>query len=38
MKILVTVKEVTVVDDEFEIGGLSIDDRYVTYDLNEWDE
>jgi len=38
VKILVTVKEVTVVDDEFEIDGLSIDDRYVTYDLNEWDE
>lgn len=38
MKILVTVKEVTVVEDEFEIDGLSIDDRYVTYDLNEWDE
>jgi electron transfer flavoprotein beta subunit len=38
MKILVTVKEVTAVDDEFEIDGLGIDDRYVTADLNEWDE
>jgi len=38
MKILVTVKEVTAVDDEFEIDGLAIDDRYVTADLNEWDE
>ncbi|PSP94035.1 electron transfer flavoprotein subunit beta/FixA family protein [Halobacteriales archaeon QS_4_62_28] len=38
MKILVTVKEVTAVDDEFEIDGLTIDDRYVTADLNEWDE
>jgi len=38
MKILVTVKQVTAVDDEFEIDGLAIDDRYVTADLNEWDE
>ncbi|MFC7018178.1 MULTISPECIES: electron transfer flavoprotein subunit beta/FixA family protein [Haloarcula] len=38
MKILVTVKQVAVVDDEFEIDGLGIDDRYVTHDLNEWDE
>ncbi|MBV0900327.1 electron transfer flavoprotein subunit beta/FixA family protein [Haloarcula salina] len=38
MKILVTVKEVAVVDDEFEIDGLGIDERYVTADLNEWDE
>jgi len=38
MKILVTVKEVAAVDDEFEIDGLAIDDRYVTADLNEWDE
>jgi len=38
MKVLVTVKEVTAVDDEFEIDGLDIDDRYVTADLNEWDE
>ncbi|MFC7026604.1 electron transfer flavoprotein subunit beta/FixA family protein [Halomicroarcula sp. GCM10025324] len=38
MKILVTVKQVAVVDDEFEIDGLGIDDRYITHDLNEWDE
>jgi len=38
MKVLVTVKEVRSVDDEFEIDGLAIDDRYVTADLNEWDE
>jgi len=38
MKILVTVKQVTAVDDEFEIDGLEIGDRYVTADLNEWDE
>jgi electron transfer flavoprotein beta subunit len=38
MKVLVTVKEVAAVDDEFEIDGLGIDERYLTYDLNEWDE
>ncbi|SDJ41098.1 electron transfer flavoprotein beta subunit [Halovenus aranensis] len=38
MKILVTVSEVAEADDEFEIDGLSIDDRYLTYDLNEWDD
>ncbi len=37
MKILVTVSEVAEADDEFEIDGLSIDSRYLTYDLNEWD-
>lgn len=38
MKILVTVSEVTTVDDDFEIDGVRIDDRYVDTDLNEWDE
>ncbi|MFB6309438.1 MAG: electron transfer flavoprotein subunit beta/FixA family protein [Haloarculaceae archaeon] len=38
MKILVTVKEVVDVDDEFEIDGLEIDERYVTHELNEWDD
>jgi len=38
MKCLVAVKEVASVDDEFEIDGLEIDDRYVTHELNEWDE
>jgi electron transfer flavoprotein beta subunit len=38
MRILVTVKEVTVVDDEFEIDGLAIDSQFVSYELNEWDE
>lgn len=38
MKILVTVTEVAVPDDEFEIDGLGIDERYLTYDLNEWDD
>jgi electron transfer flavoprotein beta subunit len=38
MKVLVTVSEVADVDDEFEIDGLEIDSRYLTYDLNEWDD
>ncbi|WP_255151032.1 electron transfer flavoprotein subunit beta/FixA family protein [Halorarius halobius] len=38
MKILVTVKEVAEVDDEFEISELDIDERYLEYDLNEWDD
>ena len=38
MKILVTVKEVAEVEDDFEIDGLAVDDRYLGYDLNEWDD
>ena len=38
MRILVTVKEVAEVEDDFEIDGLSVSDRYLEYDLNEWDE
>ena len=38
MKVLVTVTEVATPDDEFEIDGVSIDERYLTYDLNEWDD
>ena len=38
MKILVTVTEVAEADDEFEIDGLSINERYLTFDLNEWDD
>ncbi|MFP9191412.1 electron transfer flavoprotein subunit beta/FixA family protein [Natrialbaceae archaeon A-CW1-1] len=38
MKILVTVKEVATVDDVFEIDGAAIDERYLSADLNEWDE
>jgi electron transfer flavoprotein beta subunit len=38
MKILVTVSEVADVDDEFEVDGLGVDERYLTYDLNEWDD
>ncbi|MFB6129461.1 MAG: electron transfer flavoprotein subunit beta/FixA family protein [Salinigranum sp.] len=38
MKVLVTVKEVAELEDEFEIDDLRVDERYLTYDLNEWDE
>jgi electron transfer flavoprotein beta subunit len=38
MKVLVAVKEVREVDDDFEISGTTIDDRYLDYDLNEWDD
>ncbi|MFC6720784.1 electron transfer flavoprotein subunit beta/FixA family protein [Halobacteriaceae archaeon SHR40] len=37
MKILVTVTEVAIADDEFEINDTSIDETYLTFDLNEWD-
>jgi electron transfer flavoprotein beta subunit len=38
MKILVTVKEVAEVADDFDISGTAIDERYLDYDLNEWDD
>ena len=38
MKVLVTVKEVAEVDDEFEISGLDVDESALEYDLNEWDD
>lgn len=38
MKVLVTVKEVAEAADDFEIEGTEIADRYLEYDLNEWDE
>ena len=38
MKILVTVKEVAEVDDEFGISGLDIDASDLEYNLNEWDD
>ncbi|WP_336134956.1 electron transfer flavoprotein subunit beta/FixA family protein [Natronomonas amylolytica] len=38
MKILVTVKEVAEVEDQFEISGLDIADSSLEYDLNEWDD
>jgi electron transfer flavoprotein beta subunit len=38
MQILVTVKEVAEVADDFEIEGLEIPETYLEYDLNEWDD
>ncbi len=38
MKILVTVSESVDVDDDFEVSEMAIDERYLTYDLNEWDD
>jgi electron transfer flavoprotein beta subunit len=38
MKVLVTVKEVAEVDDDFELDGLGVAEEYLEYDLNEWDE
>jgi electron transfer flavoprotein beta subunit len=38
MKVLVTVKEVAEVDDEFDISGLDIAESSLEYDLNEWDD
>lgn len=38
MQVLVLVKEVVEVADDFEIDGASIADRSVEYGLNEWDE
>lgn len=38
MKVLVTVAEVATVEEEFEIDGTAIDERYLEYDLNEWDD
>lgn len=38
MKVLTTVSEVSVLDDQFEIDGLDVESRYITYKLNEWDD
>ena len=38
MKVLVAVKEVVEVADDFELEGDAIGDRYREYDLNEWDD
>ncbi|MFB6282102.1 MAG: electron transfer flavoprotein subunit beta/FixA family protein [Haloferacaceae archaeon] len=38
MKVLVAVKEVVEIADDFEIDGLDVAERYREYDLNEWDE
>lgn len=37
MRILVTAKETAIVEDEFTISDNQIDDKYLSYDLNEWD-
>ncbi|MDZ7702260.1 MAG: electron transfer flavoprotein subunit beta/FixA family protein [Halobacteriales archaeon] len=38
MKVLVAVKEIVEVADDFEIDGTGIADRYREFDLNEWDD
>ena len=38
MKVLVTVKEVAEVEDDFEIEDGRVGERYLEYDLNEWDD
>ncbi|MDQ2052177.1 electron transfer flavoprotein subunit beta/FixA family protein [Natronolimnohabitans sp. A-GB9] len=38
MKALVSVAEVAELGDDFEIDGLTIDERYLGYSLNEWDD
>jgi len=38
MKVLVTVKEVAALEEDFEIEGTSVPERYLEYDLNEWDD
>ncbi len=38
MKVLVTVAEVATVEDDFEIDSTDIDEQYLEYDLNEWDD
>lgn len=38
MKVLVAVKEVTEVEENFTIEGTDIGDQYREYDLNEWDD
>jgi len=38
MKVLVAVKEIEVVEDDFEIEGLGIAPSAVQYELNEWDD
>lgn len=38
MKAMVAVKEVTVLDDAFEVEDGRIPDAYRSYELNEWDE
>jgi len=37
VKVLVTIKQVAEATDEFELSGGDIDESYLSYDLNEWD-
>lgn len=37
MKILVTVTEIAEVEGDFEIDGLDVEESYLEYKLNEWD-
>lgn len=38
MKVLVALTDAADVADDFEIEGTRIDERYLEYDVNEWDE
>ncbi|MFW5919912.1 MAG: electron transfer flavoprotein subunit beta/FixA family protein, partial [Halanaeroarchaeum sp.] len=38
MKVLVTVKEVAALEEDFEIEGTNVPEQYLEYDLNEWDD
>jgi len=38
MKVLVTVKEVAELEDDFELSGTEVSETYLEYDLNEWDD
>jgi len=38
MKALVTVKEAAEIDDDFELSDRGVDEAYVEYGLNEWDD
>jgi electron transfer flavoprotein beta subunit len=38
MKVLVAVKEVVTVEDDFELDGVTVAEEYIEYDLNEWDD
>ena len=38
MKLLVTVKEIAEVADDFKIADNAIDEKYTGYALNEWDD
>ncbi|RBI59428.1 electron transfer flavoprotein subunit beta/FixA family protein [halophilic archaeon] len=38
MKVLILVKEVTELADDFEVSGMTISDQYKEKALNEWDE